>query len=57
MRFEIRRTNDGRFYWLIVGEHGQVVAESDAVADKSACEGAIARVRELAATAPILDET
>jgi uncharacterized protein YegP (UPF0339 family) len=57
MRFEIRRTNDGRFYWLIVGEHGQVIVESEAVADKSACEAAIARVRELAASAPILDET
>jgi uncharacterized protein YegP (UPF0339 family) len=57
MRFEIRRTNDGRFYWLIVGEHGQVLAESDAAADKKACEAAITRVRELAASAPILDET
>jgi uncharacterized protein YegP (UPF0339 family) len=57
MRFEIRRTNDGRFYWLIVGEHGQVIAESDAVADKPACEAAIRRVKELAATALIVDET
>ena len=57
MRFEIRRTTDGRFYWLIVGEHGQVLAESEAVADKATCETAISRVRELAASAPLLDET
>ena len=57
MRFEIRRTSDGRFYWLIVDEFGQVVAESDAADDKADCEAAIARVRELAASAPVRDET
>jgi hypothetical protein len=56
MRFEIRRSSNGQFYWLIVGANGEIMAQSETMTAKASCQSAIARVKASAATAPITDK-
>jgi uncharacterized protein len=57
MRFEIRRSSNGQFYWLIVGGNNEVMATSETMVSKASCESPIARVKTSAATAPVTDKT
>jgi uncharacterized protein YegP (UPF0339 family) len=57
MRFEIRRSTNGQFYWLIVGGNNEVMATSETMVSKASCESAIARVKASAASAPVSDRS
>jgi uncharacterized protein len=57
MRFEIRRSSNRQFYWLIVGGNNEVMATSETMVSKASCEAAIARVKASAASAPVIDKT
>jgi uncharacterized protein YegP (UPF0339 family) len=57
MRFEIRRSSNGQFYWLIVGGNNEVMAQSETMLAKSSCQSAIDRVKASASTAPVVDKT
>jgi uncharacterized protein YegP (UPF0339 family) len=57
MRFEIRRSANGQFYWVIVGGNNEVMASSETMVAKASCESAIARVKASAASAPVHDRT
>jgi uncharacterized protein YegP (UPF0339 family) len=56
MRFEIRRSSSGQFYWLIVGGNNEVMAQSETMVSKASCESAIARVKASAASASVTDK-
>jgi uncharacterized protein YegP (UPF0339 family) len=57
VRFEIRRSSNGQFYWLIVGGNNEVMATSETIVSKASCESAIARVKASAASAPVSDRS
>jgi len=57
MRFEVRRSAGGQYYWRIVAPNGQVLAKSEAYQSKSAAQSAARSVKSSAAGAPIYDYT
>ena len=57
MRFEIRSSKDGQFYWVIVGGNNEVMAQSETMHAKASCQSAIARVKADAHSAPIVDKS
>lgn len=57
MRFEIRRSANGQFYWVIVGGNGEVMAQSETMVAKASCQSAIASVKAGAAGASVVDRT
>lgn len=54
MRFEIRRSWNGQFYWVIVGGNGEVMSQSETMLAKASCESAI---RSVKAGRPSVDKT
>jgi uncharacterized protein YegP (UPF0339 family) len=57
MRFEIRRSAIGQFYWVIVGGNGEVMAQPETVLAKAPCAAAIAVGPASAANARVDDRT
>jgi len=55
MRFEIRKSTGGQFFWVIVASNGQVMAQSETMVAKSSCQSAIESVKKSAADAPVSD--
>lgn len=55
MKIEIRRTNNGQFYWRIVAGNGEPLAHSETYIHKSDAVSAAQSVKTNAAGAPILD--
>jgi uncharacterized protein YegP (UPF0339 family) len=56
MRFEIRRSSNNQFYWVIVGGNGEVMAQSETMVAKASCESAIRSVKAGAGSAPVVDK-
>jgi uncharacterized protein YegP (UPF0339 family) len=57
MHFDIERSVDGRFLWLLVGGNGETMAVSETLSSKQACREAIATVKREAAAARVHDHT
>jgi uncharacterized protein YegP (UPF0339 family) len=55
MRFEIRSSANGQFFWVIIGGNGEVMAQSETMGAKASCQSAIESVKENAAAAPVSD--
>ena len=55
MRFEIRSSANGQFFWVIVGGNGEVMAQSETMGSKASCQSAIESVKAGAASAPVDD--
>jgi uncharacterized protein YegP (UPF0339 family) len=54
MRFEICRSTNNRFYWVIVGANGEVMAQSETMVAKASSESAIRSVKAGAAGAQVV---
>jgi uncharacterized protein YegP (UPF0339 family) len=57
MRFVIRRNAAGKFSWRAVGDNNEIIASSEVLESKHACEGAIALIKREAAAAKVVDQT
>jgi len=57
MHFDIERSVGGGFQWRLVGSDGEVVATSEVLTSKRACQDAIAAVKREAAAARVHDHT
>lgn len=57
MRFVIRRNAQGKFWWRAVGDNNEILAASELMDSKAACEHGIAVVKKGAASAPVQDRT
>jgi uncharacterized protein YegP (UPF0339 family) len=55
--FSIRRNPDGLYWWRAVSDSNVVLAASELMADKVACEAGIAEVSSGATWAPTYDHT
>ena len=57
MHFDIERSVDGRFVWLLVGGNGETMVISEPLPSKQACRDAIATLKREAAAARVHDHT
>ena len=57
MHFDIERSIGGGFLWRLVSGSGEILAASDTLATKRACQDAIATVKREAAGARVHDHT
>lgn len=57
MYFVIRKNSAGQFWWRAVGDNNEIMAASELMTTKRACQDAIAVVKAEAAKAPIHDKT
>lgn len=56
-RFEIRRSTDGQFYFVLIAPNNEVIATSEMYKNKDGCKNGIAAVKKYGPTAPIEDKT
>jgi uncharacterized protein YegP (UPF0339 family) len=56
-RFEIRRSADGQFYFVLVAPNNEVIATSEMYTTKDNCKNGIEAVKKYAPNAPIEDKT
>jgi uncharacterized protein YegP (UPF0339 family) len=56
-RFEIRRSVDGQFYFVLVAPNNEVIATSEMYTTKDNCKNGIEAVKKYAPNAPIEDKT
>jgi uncharacterized protein YegP (UPF0339 family) len=57
VRFVIRKSKNGEFYWQLVGGNGEVMAVSEQMSRKQSCLDSIASVQKNAAGAQVVDKT
>lgn len=57
MYFVIRKNKDGKFWWRAVGDNNEIMAASELMTTKKACQDAIAVVKAEAATGNVYDKT
>jgi uncharacterized protein YegP (UPF0339 family) len=57
MYFVIRRNGQGKYWWRAVGENNKILAASELMNTKAACENGIAVVKKGAAGARVYDKT
>lgn len=57
MYFVIRRNTAGQFWWRAVGDNNEIMAASELMTSKRACQDSIAVVKAQAAKAPVYDKT
>lgn len=57
MRFVIRKNKDGKFWWRAVGDNNKILAASELMESKAACENGIDVVKKGASSARIVDMT
>jgi len=57
MRFEIRSSDNGQFFWVIIGANGEVMAQSETMIAKASCQSAVEAVKAGAPSAPVSDAT
>ena len=55
MRFEIRSSANGQFFWVVIGGNGEVMAQSEMMGSKASCQSAIESIKKNAADAPVSD--
>ncbi len=56
-RFEIKKSTDGQFYFVLVAPNNEVIAKSEMYKSKDGCENGIRAVKEYTPTAFIVDKT
>jgi uncharacterized protein YegP (UPF0339 family) len=57
MYFVIRKNGAGRYWWRAVGDNNEIMAASELMSSKQACQSAIATVKAEAAAAAVYDKT
>jgi uncharacterized protein YegP (UPF0339 family) len=57
MYFVIRRTSAGQYWWRAVGDNNKILAASETMTSKAACEHGIDVVKAEARFAPVYDRT
>jgi uncharacterized protein YegP (UPF0339 family) len=55
--FVIRRNSAGQYWWRAVGDNNKILAASELMTSKAACENGIDVVKKGAASARIYDKT
>ena len=56
-RFEIKKSQDNQFYFVIIAPNNKVIGTSEMYTTKDACRDGIQAVRKWVPTAPITDTT
>jgi uncharacterized protein YegP (UPF0339 family) len=57
MHFSIWGSEDGQFYWELVGGNGETIAVSETYTRKESAEATIASVRAATGAAAVVDHT
>jgi uncharacterized protein YegP (UPF0339 family) len=57
MYFTIRKNRSGKYWWRAVADNNKILAASELMETKAACENGISVVKAGAATAPVYDKT
>lgn len=57
MHFSIWGSEDGQFYWELVGGNGEIIAVSETYTRKESAENTIAAVRAAAGSATVVNHT
>jgi len=56
-RFEIKKSKDDQFYFVLVAPNNEVIATSEMYTTKAMCKEGVEAVKKYASTAPIEDKT
>jgi len=56
-RFELKKSADGQFYFVLIAPNNEIIAQSEMYKDKNACKDGIEAVRKYAPKAPVQDKT
>ena len=56
-RFEIRKSTDDQFYFVLVAPNNEVIATSETYTSKQNCQNGVDSVVKNAGTAEIVDQT
>ena len=56
-RFEIRKSTDGKYYFVLIAPNNEVIAQSEMYQNKDNCQNGIKAVKQYAPTAPVEDKT
>jgi uncharacterized protein YegP (UPF0339 family) len=56
-RFELKKSADGQFYFVLVAPNNEIIAQSEMYKAKDACKDGIEAVRKYAPKAPVQDKT
>lgn len=56
-RFEIRRSADDQFYFVLIAPNNEIIATSEMYKNKDGCKNGIDAVKKYAPTAPVEDKT
>lgn len=54
-RFEIRKSHDGQYYFVLFAKNGKIIATSEMYENKSGCNTGINSVKENAPAAETID--
>ena len=54
-KFEIRRSSDGQFYFVLKAENGEIIARSERYASKQGARNGIDSVRRNAPSSEVVD--
>jgi uncharacterized protein YegP (UPF0339 family) len=57
VKFVVRKSKNGQFWWQIVAGNGEVMAASEQMVNKQSCLSAIESVMEKAGDAEVVDKT
>lgn len=57
MHFSIWGSEDGQFYWELVGGNGEIIAVSETYARKESAENTIASAQAATGSAKVVDHT
>jgi hypothetical protein len=56
-RFEIKKSENNKFYFVLIAPNNEIIAQSEMYNDKNGCTNGIDSVKRYAANAPIVDKT
>jgi uncharacterized protein YegP (UPF0339 family) len=56
-RFQIKKSSDGKFYFVLIAPNNEVIAQSEMYESMDSCKNGIESVKRYAPTAPIEDKT
>ena len=56
-RFEIRKSENNKFYFVLIAPNNEIIAQSEMYNEKSSCIDGINSVKRYAPTAPTVDKT
>lgn len=56
-RFEIRKSQNEQYYFVLIAKNGEVIAKSEEYKEKEGCKKGIESVKENATIAEVIDTT